>query len=61
MACGLRSLSVPPAAVGAIKQMVRSLNLADATAYMQMILEWDESSLRQHLQSYAKDHKVYLV
>jgi phosphotransferase system enzyme I (PtsP) len=61
MACGLRSLSVPPAAVGAIKQMVRSLNLADATAYMQMILEWDETSLRQHLQSYAKDHKVYLV
>jgi phosphotransferase system enzyme I (PtsP) len=61
MACGLRSLSVPPAAVGAIKQMVRSLNLADATASMQMILEWDETSLRQHLQSYAKDHKVYLV
>ena len=61
MACGLRSLSIPPAAVGAIKQMVRSVNLKDITSYMDMILEWDEASLRNHLQSYAKDHKVHLV
>lgn len=61
MACGLRNMSVPPACVGAIKQMVRSVQLKDLTNYMDMILEWDEVSLRQHLQSYAKDHKVHLV
>lgn len=61
LACGLRSVSIPPASIGLIKNMIRSVNLKDLSSYMEMILERKEATLRSHLLSYARDHKVQLV
>jgi phosphotransferase system enzyme I (PtsP) len=60
IACGLRSLSIPPASIGMVKNMIRSVNLKDITAYMETILQRKDASLRLHLQAYARDHGVQL-
>lgn len=56
--CGIRSISMPPAAIGPVKAMVRSLNVAKLTAFMEYLDTVEEHSIRGHLERFAKDHGV---
>lgn len=58
--CGIRSLSMPPAAVGPVKAMVRSLNIRDLTSYLDYVCTEPLHSIRQQLEGFAKDHGVDL-
>lgn len=57
---GLRRLSVSPAAVGPVKMMIRSLNLASLQYYMDDLLTLGDRSLRGRLLDFARDHHVAL-
>jgi phosphotransferase system enzyme I (PtsP) len=56
--CGIRSLSMPPAAIGPVKAMVRSLNARDLAHYLDYICTEPAHSLRLPLERFAKDHGV---
>ncbi len=56
--CGVRALSMPPAAVGPVKAMVRSLNVRDLVHYLDYICTEPSHSLRLPLERFAKDHGV---
>jgi phosphotransferase system, enzyme I, PtsP len=58
IALGMRNLSMPPSAIGPVKEMVRSLNLARAAEYVESLLHSPDHSLRTKLLSYARDHGV---
>ncbi len=58
--CGVRSLSMPPAAVGPVKAMVRSLNIRDLAHYLDYICTEPTHSLRLPLERFAKDHGVHI-
>ncbi|HYE00488.1 MAG TPA: phosphoenolpyruvate--protein phosphotransferase [Alphaproteobacteria bacterium] len=58
---GLRSLSMPPQAIGPVKAMVRSLDLGNLTDYLDRLLrDGSQHSLRGALLAYAQDHGVDL-
>ncbi len=57
---GFRHLSMPPAAIGAVKAMVRSLDVRAITLYLQELLPSSERSLRQNLLGFARDHGISL-
>ncbi len=56
--CGVRSLSAPPAAMGPLKAMVRSLKAGEVEQLVQTHLGSQDSSLRTIFQHYARDHAV---
>jgi len=58
IALGMRSLSMAPSAIGPVKEMVRSLNLAQATEYVESLLHSPDHSLRTKLEGYARDHGI---
>ncbi|PCI33076.1 MAG: phosphoenolpyruvate--protein phosphotransferase [Alphaproteobacteria bacterium] len=58
LAIGFRRLSIAPAAVGPVKMMIRSLDLAGVEAYMAELLSRSDHSLRGLLTAFAKDHGV---
>lgn len=58
LACGVRSISVPPPAIGSIKAVIRSLNLQQATQYVDVLCGREERSIRPFLKAYARDHQV---
>lgn len=58
LACGIRSISVPPPAVGPIKATIRSLNLQQATQYVDVLCQREERTIRPSLKAFAKDHQV---
>jgi phosphotransferase system enzyme I (PtsP) len=53
---GYRSLSVTPPAVGPVKAMVRSVNLAELSEYVHSLVDSRQRPLRSHLRSFALDH-----
>lgn len=53
---GFRNISMPPAAVGEVKEMVRSLNATALASYLSTLLDTPEHSLRGRLQNFARDH-----
>jgi phosphotransferase system enzyme I (PtsP) len=55
---GFRTISMPPAQVGAIRAMVRSLDAGALNAYLNTLTDLPDHSLRQKLSSYAKDHGI---
>ena len=57
---GLKSLSMPPSAIGPVKAMLRSIDYADLSAYMKGVCESSEPTVRRSLEKYAADHKVVL-
>jgi phosphotransferase system enzyme I (PtsP) len=57
-AVGFRSFSMTPPAIGPVREMARSLNLAATRAFVCSLLDSPEPSLRSRLQSYARDHGV---
>ncbi len=61
IACGIRSLSMPPAAIGPVKAMVRSLQVRDLALYLDYVCAEPLHSVRQHLERFARDHGVEIV
>lgn len=55
---GLRSISMPPSAIGPVKAMVRSLNVAELSKYINLLCESSEPSVRRLIEEYARDHNV---
>jgi len=55
---GLRELSMPPASVGPVKTMVRSLAVDEITPYLAGLLDSADHSLRETLKNFARDHDV---
>ena len=57
---GVRTLSMSPGSLGAVKSMLRSLDLAHFAAYLQGLLGGSERSLRDKIALYARDRSVRL-
>ena len=55
---GLRTISMPPAAIGPVKMMVRSADVGQLTDYVASLLGSPDHSLRGHLLNFAQDHDV---
>jgi phosphotransferase system enzyme I (PtsP) len=55
---GYRSLSMSPLSVGPVKTMIRSLDLAGLREYLETLLPLSDSSLRDKLRAFARDHDV---
>jgi len=58
IACGIHSLSMPPAAIGPIKAMIRSLDVGKLQAFISYIEREPLATLRPQLERFAKDHGV---
>ena len=50
---GLRTISMSPAAIGPVKMMVRSLNVADLEGFMEGLYSLPNASVRDALRDYA--------
>ncbi|WP_328703003.1 phosphoenolpyruvate--protein phosphotransferase [Arenibaculum pallidiluteum] len=57
---GYRILSMSPPAVGAVKTMIRSLDLGPLREYLEGLLDLPDHSLRDKLLAYARDHGVMI-
>lgn len=58
IACGVRALSMPPAAIGPVKTMLRSLNVQDLRYFLDYVCTEPHHSIRQQLERFARDHGV---
>ena len=58
IACGIRALSMPPAAVGPVKEMVRSVHLQDLRYFLDYVCAEPHHSIRLQLERFARDHGV---
>lgn len=57
---GFRSISMPPATIGAVKSMTRSLSAGSLRSYMDTLYHLPDHSLREKLRAYSRDHGVDL-
>jgi phosphotransferase system enzyme I (PtsP) len=57
---GFRNLSVTPPAIGPVKMMVRSTDVASVACYLDKICLGRQGSLREKLKAYAQDHGVII-
>lgn len=55
---GIETLSMPAAAVGPVKAMVRSLEMGRVSAYLAQEIKSRDHSLRPKLRAFARDHRV---
>ena len=55
---GVRTLSMSAPSVGAVKAMIRSLNLPQLEDFMGELLVLPDHSLRDRLRAFAIDHQV---
>jgi phosphotransferase system enzyme I (PtsP) len=58
--CGIRALSMPPASIGPVKAMVRSLNVKALSHYLDYVCTEPVHSVRLPLERFAKDHGVII-
>ena len=58
LAVGVRTLSMSPGAIGPIKAMIRSLDLAEATGFVRSALAQPDRPLRETLRLFAADHAI---
>lgn len=56
--CGFRILSMPPAAVGQIRTMIRSLDLCELENFVDELIQRPDHSVRELLRGYAIDHGI---
>ena len=61
IACGIRALSMPPSAIGPVKAMLRSLDVASLSDYLDYVCTEPLHSIRLHLERFARDHGVEIV
>lgn len=57
---GFRNLSMPPAKLGSIKTMIRSLSVGELAAYLDSLLALPDHSLREKLRAFSRDHGVVM-
>ncbi len=57
-AAGVRTISIPPAAIGPVKAMIRSLDLGLVSSYIDEVCATQDKPFRQYLQAFAQDHGV---
>jgi phosphotransferase system enzyme I (PtsP) len=55
---GFRNISMPPATVGPVKAMIRSLNVGMLGTYLSTLYDLPDHSLRQKLAAFASDHGI---
>ena len=55
---GFRRLSITPAAVGPIKELVRKVDIAEITAFMTELLANPEANIRQELKTWAEERGI---
>jgi phosphotransferase system enzyme I (PtsP) len=55
---GYRAISMTPAAIGPIKEMVLSLDLGELQAWLLPLLNLPDHSIRSHLQEFAQGHNI---
>ncbi|HJS32333.1 MAG TPA: phosphoenolpyruvate--protein phosphotransferase [Alphaproteobacteria bacterium] len=55
---GYRSLSMPPAAIGPVKAMVRSVEIDELERYLRELIRSSRHSIRENLLSFARDHGI---
>ncbi|HEX9523013.1 MAG TPA: phosphoenolpyruvate--protein phosphotransferase, partial [Reyranella sp.] len=58
LAIGVRTLSMAPGAIGPVKAMIRSLDLDEATGFMNAALTQPDRPLRETLRLFACDHSI---
>ncbi|WP_300778217.1 phosphoenolpyruvate--protein phosphotransferase [Enhydrobacter sp.] len=58
LAIGVRTLSMSPASIGPVKAMIRSLDLAEASAFVSSALAQPDRPLRETLRLFAADHAI---
>ncbi|HEX3952138.1 MAG TPA: phosphoenolpyruvate--protein phosphotransferase [Stellaceae bacterium] len=58
IALGFRTLSLNATAIGPVKTMIRSLDVAALAHYLDEIGERPDHSLRHRLEAYARDHAI---
>jgi len=58
LGCGLRSLSMPPSAIGPVKAMLRSLDIGELRKFLEHLSTEPHHSLREQLECFARDHGV---
>ena len=57
---GFRSISMPPATLGAVKSMARSLTVGSLSEYMETLYSLPDHSVREKLRAYSRDHGVVI-
>ncbi|CAN5916690.1 phosphoenolpyruvate--protein phosphotransferase [soil metagenome] len=60
LAVGVRTLSMSPGSIGPVKAMIRSLDLTQATGFMNAALSQPDRPLRETLRHFAADHAIEL-
>jgi phosphotransferase system enzyme I (PtsP) len=55
---GFRSLSMAPASIGPVRQMVLGLNSERISAHMEALLQGTDHSLREQLKQFAINERV---
>jgi phosphotransferase system enzyme I (PtsP) len=60
IALGFRTLSIPGAAIGPLKAMIRSLDLGALADYVNEISARPDHSLKSKFEAYARDHLIAL-
>ena len=58
--CGLRNLSMPPRAIPAVRQTVRSIDLPALERLVHHLLDSGDHSVRERLRGYARDHAILI-
>ena len=57
---GIRSLSMTPVSLGAVKAMIRTVDLQELAAYLNKQLDSADDSLRESLRLFAVDHDIFI-
>ena len=55
---GFRRLSMPPPALGPVKEMIRTMSERQVAQFVHSVLEMPRASIRQRLKAFAKDHGI---
>jgi len=55
---GFRRLSMPPPALGPVKEMIRTMSERQVAQFVHSVLETPRASIRQRLKAFAKDHGI---
>lgn len=56
IACGIRSLSMPPASIGPVKAMLRSVDIRELRHFLDYACTEPHHSIRQQLERFVRDH-----
>jgi phosphotransferase system enzyme I (PtsP) len=60
IAIGFRSISMSPASIGPVKDMIRKIDLSDLEQFLLPLLETSQPSLRAEIEALARDKKILM-